>query len=67
MHFSRRGKSSTGWFYGFKLHLLINDCGELLAVKLTPVNTDNCQPVKQLVKGLNGYVYGERLSFTSTV
>ena len=26
-----RGKSSMGWFYGFKLHLIVNDQGELLA------------------------------------
>jgi hypothetical protein len=31
-----RGKTSTGWFFGFKLHLVFNDRGELLAVVLTP-------------------------------
>ena len=31
---TRRGKSSMGWFYGFKLHLIVNDQGELLAVQL---------------------------------
>jgi hypothetical protein len=36
-----RGKSSMGWFYGFKLHLVINDRGEFLAFKLTPANTDD--------------------------
>nr|WP_250151005.1 transposase [Photorhabdus akhurstii] len=34
-------ETSTGWFYGFKLHLVINDCGELLAVKLTSGNKDS--------------------------
>jgi len=28
---ARRGKSSMGWFFGFKLHLAVNDQGELLA------------------------------------
>ncbi|OYT12059.1 MAG: hypothetical protein B6I19_10375 [Bacteroidetes bacterium 4572_114] len=28
---AKRGKNSTGWFYGFKLHIIINDHGELLA------------------------------------
>ena len=28
--FARKGKSTLGWFYGFKLHLIINDKGELL-------------------------------------
>ena len=33
-----RGKTSTGWFFGFKLHLIINDRGELLNVRLTPAS-----------------------------
>ena len=40
-----RGKSSMGWFYGFKLHLIINDKGELLTFFLTPGNVDDRQPV----------------------
>ncbi len=32
---AKRGKNSVGWFYGFKLHLIVNDCGELLAIQLT--------------------------------
>ncbi|MDT7540592.1 MAG: hypothetical protein QOE33_496 [Acidobacteriota bacterium] len=35
---ARRGKTSVGWFFGFKLHLVINECGELLGVRLTPGN-----------------------------
>jgi len=26
---AQKGKSSMGWFFGFKLHLVINDHGEL--------------------------------------
>lgn len=33
-----RGKSSTGWFYGFKVHLVINEKGEILDFDLTPGN-----------------------------
>ena len=40
-----RGKTSTGWFYGFKLHLVINDQGELLNVCFTPGNVDDRKPV----------------------
>ncbi|WP_099112041.1 IS982 family transposase, partial [Xenorhabdus sp. KJ12.1] len=57
---AQRGKTSTGWFYGFKLHLVIDDCGELLAVKLTAGNTDDRQPVKALTKGLTGCLYGDK-------
>ena len=38
---ARRGKTSVGWFYGFKLHLVVNDRGELLAFCLTPGNIDD--------------------------
>ena len=40
-----RGKTSMGWFYGFKLHLIVNDEGELLAFCLTPGHVDDRQPV----------------------
>ena len=43
-----RGKCSVGWFYGFKLHLVVNDCGELLAMRLTPGNVDDRVPVRDL-------------------
>jgi len=33
------GKNSGGWHDGFKLHLVINNQGELLAFKLTAANT----------------------------
>ena len=36
-----RGKTSTGWFFGFKLHLIFNDRGELLNLILTPGNVDD--------------------------
>jgi hypothetical protein len=38
---ARRGKSSMGWFYGFKLHLVINDAGEILSFFLTAGNGDD--------------------------
>ena len=40
-----RGKTSTGWFFGFKVHFVFNDCGELLECVLTPGNVDDRQPV----------------------
>ena len=38
------GKSTMGWFYGFKLHLIINERGDLLALALTPGNIDDRKP-----------------------
>jgi hypothetical protein len=57
---ARRGKSSMGWFYGFKLHLAVNDRGELLACCLTPGNVEDRKPVPTLVKGLRGKLFGDR-------
>ncbi|MBW4524325.1 MAG: IS982 family transposase [Phormidium tanganyikae FI6-MK23] len=54
------GKSSTGWKYGFKLHLIINEQGELLAFKLTPANTDDRQPVPEMSEGIFGKLFGDR-------
>lgn len=58
--FAAWGKSSLGWCYGFKLHLLINDVGDLLAYRLTPANVDDRIPVPGLVDGLHGKVFGDR-------
>lgn len=55
-----RGKTSMGWFYGFKLHLVVNDRGELLACQLTPGNVDDRKPVPTLVKRLFGKLFGDK-------
>jgi hypothetical protein len=57
---ARRGKTSVDWFFGFKLHLVTNDCGELLSLRLTPGNTDDRRPVPELVKGLFGKLFGDK-------
>lgn len=57
---ARRGKTSVDWFFGFKLHLVINDCGELLNLRLTPGNTDDRRPVPELVKELFGKLFADR-------
>jgi hypothetical protein len=57
---ARRGKTSVDRFFGFKLHLVINDCGELLSLRLTPGNTDDRRPVPELVKGLFGKLFGDK-------
>jgi len=57
---ARRGKTSMGWFFGFKLHLAVNDRGDLLACCLTPGNVDDRTPVPQMVKRLRGKLFGDR-------
>ncbi len=57
---AERGKDSFDWVYGFKLHLIINDCSEILACRLTPANVDERRPVPQLAQGLFGKLTGEK-------
>jgi Transposase DDE domain len=53
-------RPKSGWFFGFKLHLAVNDQGELLACCLTPGNVDDRRPVPFLVKRLRGKLIGDR-------
>jgi hypothetical protein len=59
---AKRGKSTMGWFYGFKLHLVCNDKGELLSFCLTPGNVDDRNPetIKTLTKQLFGKLFGDK-------
>ena len=55
-----RSKTSMGWFYGFKLHLVINDQGELLSAMVTAGNVDDRKPVPHLCQGLFGKVFADK-------
>ena len=55
-----RGKSSTGWFYGFKLHFVTNHQGDLMDVFISAGNYDDRKPVLQLVQELRGKLFGDR-------
>lgn len=57
---AKRGKTTAGWFYGFKLHLIINDQGEILAFLLTPGNTADVQIAETLSEGLWGKLFGDK-------
>ena len=55
------------WFFGFKLHLVINDRGEILAFQSTPVNVDDRAPLPTLSKDLIGKIefnYADQSNFT---
>ena len=60
--FDRKVKSTLGWFYGFKLHLIINDKGGLLDFLLTPGNIDDRAPLKYMSfhKRIFGKLFGDR-------
>ena len=55
-----RGKSTLGYFFGFKLHLVVNDQGELLSFVLSPGNVDDRVPVLTLVKELWGKLFADK-------
>lgn len=56
------GKSTMGYFYGFKLHLVINERGELLNFVITPGNIDDREPLKnkRFIKKITGKLYGDK-------
>lgn len=58
--YAGRGKTSMGWFYGFKLHLIINSQGELLRIRLTPGNTDDRKPMPELCDGRFGQLFADK-------
>ncbi|SPR15000.1 IS982 family transposase [Orientia tsutsugamushi] len=58
--FSKIGKSSYGWFLGFKLHLIINNKGEIMSVKITKGNKSNLSVASVISKGLSGKLFGDK-------
>lgn len=58
---AKRGKSSTGWFFGFKLHAVINHLGQLVVLQITPGNVadNNLNLLQQLTARLKGFLFGD--------
>ena len=54
---AQRGKCSMGWFFGFKLHLICNEKGELLNFMITPGDVDDRKPLDQ--KAFVEFLYGK--------
>lgn len=59
---AKRGKSSTGWFYGFKLHLIINNLGQIVLFKVTSGNKadNNHDLLNWFADHFNGFLYGDK-------
>lgn len=64
---AKSGKSSTGWFFGFKLHLIVNQFGQIVKFLLTPGNVaDNNQDLlRSMFSGLKGECYLDKGYLTS--
>ena len=57
---AEHGKGTMGWSFGFKLHLIINHLGEIVALKLTKGNLDDRQPISEMAGALFGKLYGDK-------
>jgi len=59
---AKRGKTSMGWFFGFKLHLIVNEKGEILNYALTQANVDDREPLLagELLKNIWGKLFGDK-------
>lgn len=56
------GKSTMGWFFGFKLHLIINDKGEILSFYLTKGNVDDrdTKTITKMTEEIFGKLFGDK-------
>lgn len=57
---AQRGKTGRGWFYGFKLHLIINHVGELMSFTISPGNLDDRKGLKKMLHELKGKLLGDK-------
>ena len=57
---AEKSKSTMGWYFGFKLHLITNDKGELMAFKITSSRTDDRLVVPDLSANLLGKLIGDK-------
>ena len=55
-----RGHTSTGWFYGMKLHMLVNTQGEIVRLTITPGNCDDRTPVRDMMGGIKTKLIGDK-------
>jgi hypothetical protein len=54
------GRTSVGWFFGLKIHLVVNNCGELIAFKITKGNVNDSIAAKPLLSALEGLAFGDK-------
>jgi len=64
---AKRGKTTAGWFFGFKLHLIVNDRGEILAFQLSQGNVSDVSMLELLSKDISGKLYGDKGYISSEI
>ena len=55
-----RAKTSVGWFYGLKLHVVINHKGQIMALRITPGNTADSTVLNEMTQHLTGKLYADK-------
>ena len=55
-----KSKTSTGWFYGLKLHFVINQLSQVMSLRVTQGNVDDRSPLISMCQGLEGYIFADR-------
>lgn len=58
--FANRSKTTKGWFFGLKLHLVIDPCGNLIKVSFSSGNKDDRKALRQMITGIFGKMFGDR-------
>ena len=58
---AEKSKTSMGWFFGFKMHMIINDIDQVIAIKITKGSVDDRMPVVELTKKLEGSIYADKV------
>lgn len=62
-----KGKTSTGWFFGMKLHMIFNTNGDLVRLAITPGNVNDRTPVRSMVKGMMTRLIGDKGYLSQTL
>lgn len=57
---AKYGRTSVGWFFGLKLHIVINERGELIAFKITRGNVHDAKASESILQWLTGIVFGDK-------
>ena len=63
---AKMSRTMIGWIFGFKVHLIINDRGELLSIRVTQGNVDDRSPVRGMCGNLIGKQFGDK-GYISTI
>lgn len=57
---AQRGRTTMGWFFGFKLHLIVNHLGEIISFQITQGNVDDRAPVPKMTQNVQGKIFADK-------